>query len=76
MKMLRIIVASFLIAGVSGTSWADDVTYRKHQAIMAEKCSPAMGRSPILANSKDKAKFEAMPGPRWIPTPMCFFRLA
>jgi len=66
--MLRIIVASFLVAGVSGASWADDISYRKHiRPLMAEKCIFCHGAdAPYLGEfEKDKAKFEAMlKGPR------------
>jgi hypothetical protein len=66
--MLRIIVASILIAGVSAGSWAQDITYRKHiRPLWVEKCSGCHGAdSPYLGDFEEaKKKYEAaFKGPR------------
>ena len=66
--MLRVILASFLVAGVSIASWAEDITYRKHiRPLWEQKCSACHGAgSPYLGDfDADKKKYEAqMKGPR------------
>ena len=66
--MLRVILGSLLIAGMSGPSWAQDVTYRKHiQPLVAQKCGGCHGAgSPYYGDfSEDKKKYEAaLKGPR------------
>jgi len=68
MKMLRVILAVFLIAGVSAASWAEDITYRKHiKPLWAQKCAVCHDAgSPYLGEfDENKKKFEAMAkGPR------------
>ena len=66
--MLRAILASFLIAGVSVASWAQDVTYRKNiRPLWEQKCAACHGASaPYLGEyDADRKKFDAMfKGPR------------
>ncbi len=66
--MLRVILALFLVAGVSAASWAQDVTYRKHiKPLWDQKCAGCHGAgSPYLGDfDQDKKKYEAqMKGPR------------
>ncbi len=66
--MLRVILASFLVAGVSIASWAEDITYRKHiRPLWEQKCAACHGAgSPYLGDfDADKKKYEAqMKGPR------------
>ena len=66
--MLRIILASFLIAGFSSLSWAQDITYRKHiQPLFAQQCSSCHGTgSPYYGDfTEDPKKYEAASkGPR------------
>lgn len=66
--MFRIMLALFLVAGVSVASWAEDITYRKHiRPLWLEKCSGCHGpSSPYLGDfEENKKKFEAaFKGPR------------
>ena len=66
--MSRTLVAFLLIAGASGSAWAQDVTYRKHIApLVAQKCAGCHGTgSPYLGEfQEDQKKFAAaMKGPR------------
>ena len=66
--MLRVILALFLVAGVSAASWADDITYRKHiRPLWEQKCAACHGaNSPYLGDfDENKKKLEAqMKGPR------------
>ena len=66
--MLRVILALFLVAGVSAASWAQDVTYRKHiRPLWEQKCAGCHGASsPYLGEyDEDRKKFDAqMKGPR------------
>jgi hypothetical protein len=67
-KMLRFILALFLVAGVSVTSWAEDITYRKHiRPLWEQKCAGCHGTSaPYLGDFKENEKqFKAQfKGPR------------
>lgn len=67
-KMLRVILALFLVAGVSAASWAQDITYRKHiKSLMEQKCAACHAAgSPYYGDfEEDKKKYEAMfKGPR------------
>jgi hypothetical protein len=67
-EMLRIIVALFLLAGVSVASWAQDITYRKHiRPLWEQKCAVCHGAgAPYLGEfDENKKKFEALlKGPR------------
>jgi len=66
--MLRIVIGLFLMAGVSVTSWAQDITYRKHiRPLWEQKCAACHGpESPYLGDFEDdKKKFESqLKGPR------------
>ncbi len=66
--MLRLILALFLLAGVSLSSWADDVTYRKHvRPLWEQKCSACHGAgSPYLGDFLENEKnfTQQMKGPR------------
>ena len=66
--MLRVILALFLVAGVSVASWAQDITYRKHiKPLMVQKCLFCHGAdAPYLGDfDENKKKFEATAkGPR------------
>ena len=66
--MLRVILALFLVAGVSVASWAQDITYRKNiKPLWEQKCAGCHGPgSPYLGEYKeDQKKFDAMfKGPR------------
>lgn len=66
--MLRVILALFLVAGVSVASWAEDITYRKHiRPLWLQKCAACHDASaPYLGDfEENKKKYEAqMKGPR------------
>ena len=69
--MLRLILALFLVAGVSVAAWAEDITYRKHiRPLMVQKCLFCHGTdAPYLGefeeDEKGAKKFRAMlKGPR------------
>lgn len=66
--MLRVILALFLVAGVSVASWAQDITYRKHiKPLWEQKCAGCHGAgSPYLGDyDEDRKKYDAMfKGPR------------
>ena len=66
--MLRVILALFLVAGVSVASWAQDITYRKHiKPLWVQKCAACHDASaPYLGDfDENKKKFEAaFKGPR------------
>ena len=66
--MLRVILALFLVAGVSAASWAQDITYRKHiKPLMEQQCAACHAAgSPYFGDfEEDKKKYEAMfKGPR------------
>ena len=66
--MLRVILALFLVAGVSTVSWAQDITYRKHiKPLWDQKCAGCHGAgSPYLGDyDEDRKKYDAMfKGPR------------
>ena len=66
--MLRVILALFLVAGVSVASWAEEITYRKHiRPLWEQKCAFCHGASaPYLGEyDEDRKKFDAMfKGPR------------
>ena len=66
--MLRVILAVFLIAGVSAASWAEDITYRKHiRPLWEQKCAACHGAgSPYIGEfDQDPKKYAAqMKGPR------------
>jgi len=66
--MSRILVALFLIVGVSGAAWAQEITYRKHiRPLWEQKCVACHGASsPYLGEfEENKKKFEAaFKGPR------------
>jgi hypothetical protein len=68
MKMLRVILALFLVAGVSVASWAQDITYRKHiRPLWEQKCAACHSAgAPYLGDfDEDKKKYEAQfKGPR------------
>jgi len=67
--MLRIILALFLVAGISVVSWAQDITYRKHiRPLTVQKCAACHHgtESPYLGDfDENKKKYEvAFKGPR------------
>ncbi len=66
--MSRTLVALFMIAGISGAAWAEDITYRKHiRPLWEQKCKACHGEgSPYLGEfEENKKKFEAaFKGPR------------
>ena len=72
--MLRVILALFLVAGVSVASWAEDITYRKNiRPLWEQKCaachgagSPCLGEFMLNSSAIYNIGTFALPSALWV----------